>query len=243
MKYSAAFGSAEWIAEVFSSPPERDVGGRSRKTHRAAPKFEGATVWTEGGNETTAMYLLEYLIILGVVKRWKPQPFPWFDDQKVPDCLAEIRVERQPFAVIQVKSEKYLTPAVQAEFDVERQELESVGMRHLVWTEKRPLTPAMRSALFRIRGARNTPHNPEDLVALVRHVQERGRLTLGDIAAAGYEPALVPIALRSGELYVSLKERLDAPAIVSATPIIDARSFLLGSGFDAESWWNHLPRR
>ena len=191
-----------------------------------------------------AMYVLEYFKLRGVVLRWKWQPFTWVlpdGSTSQPDFLAQL-LDRM-LLIIQVKAEKYRTPAVQAQFDVERQDAAAAGVRHLVWTDKHPLTAGAKSVFFRIRGARNTRCQPEDRAALVDAVRKHGRITAGELAAAGYDPALIPVAVRSGDVFVSLKEPIDEHSVVSSTPLVDGRGFLLGSGFDAQSWWNSLPRR
>jgi hypothetical protein len=238
------FGSQEWADDIFSRGPVRDPSGRSKKTQRFAPKFDGVLAWSEGGNEVLAMYVLEYFKLRGVVLRWKWQPFTWHlpdGSTSKPDFVAEL-FDRL-LLVIQVKAEKFRTPVVQARFDVERQAAAAAGVRHLIWTDKHPLTAGAKSVFFRIRGARNTPHQPEDRAALVDAVRKHGRTTAGELAAAGYDPALIPAAVRNGDVFISLEEPIYEQTVVSSTPLVDGRGFLLGSGFDAQSWWNSLPRR
>ncbi|WP_144006560.1 hypothetical protein [Pelomonas sp. KK5] len=244
MSKEAAFGSDAWADWVFQSPPARDPRGRSRATQRFAPRFDGKTVWVEG-TEQGAAYALDYFQRIGLVLRWKAQPFEWLPQSapkpRIPDFLVEIRSRQR--LIIQSKSKKYLTPLVAAEFEAERATALAAQVLHTVWTEDRPFTRPARTLFFRLRGARNTGYEPHALRALTDHVRACQRCTAGELSTAGHEPALILVAVRQGLVHIRLTEDLHERSIVSTTPITDGLGFLLGSGFDAQSWWNSLSNR
>lgn len=243
MKQEAQFGSQEWADGVFSIPPVRNVNGKSRGTALFASKHNRKPVYAEGGNENVATYMLEYLQIIGVVSRWKSQPFFWqraeSEKERVPDFLVELQDRTR--VVIQVKAERFLTPEVQRSFDDEREKCAGAGMLHIVWTDKAPLNGNARDLFLKIRMARATTVESERLVNLVEFVRKFGQVSFPDLIEANHAPYLVPVAIRRGELFVNLKEKLDERSIISTSPITDGRGFLLQSGFDAQSWWNSLP--
>jgi hypothetical protein len=238
-----AFGSPEWADQVFAAPPARVVAGRSRPTQRYAPRFSGVPQWAEGGNELLAMYLLGYAQNIGAVLRWKAQPFAWVIGDGIPARIPDFLVELacRTLVIVQVKASRYLTHAVLAEFALEAKVANAAQVPHLIWTDKHPLHRDLRNLMYRLRGGRSSLHEPSDLAAIVKHVEAFGITTLAEIVEAGFDPALVPTAIQKGQLHVNLRYRLDEQSVVSTCPITDFREFLLGSGFDPQSWWNNLP--
>jgi len=236
------FGTREWADAVFNDVPSRKVSGRSKGTHRGAPKFFGVAVDCEG-HETTGAYILEYLQLVGVVRRWKAQPFSWRPvvglGRKKPDFLVELENDRQ-LALVQVRAETYRTPDFEEVLAIEREIVENVGMLHILWTSHHPLNRSTKTLFYRIRSARTTRYEEGALSEVIQFVRGRRLTTMFDIASAGLEPALVTIAIRLGELFVDLREEYDERSVVATEPIIDGRSFFLQSGFDAESWWHGL---
>lgn len=199
-------------------------------------------MWLEG-NEPLAAYVLDYFKRIGVVRRWKEQPFVWLPDgakaPRVPDFLVELAIRRQ--LIVQCTSRKYLTAQVCADFEAERETAGRAGMLHVVWTEERPFTRGVRTLFMRIRGARSTPHNPAALQALNDFVLDAGHVSVAELCSAGHEPALILVAVDHGTVFVKLTEDVNENTIVSSSPITDGVGFLLGSGFDPQGWWNGLP--
>ena len=70
-------GSPAWIEAVYSSGPARSVEGRSRPTQRdmSVSALNKTSDAVEGRLEKIAVNLLEWLRNLGLVKRFKYQPF------------------------------------------------------------------------------------------------------------------------------------------------------------------------
>ena len=247
------FGSHRWLNHVFDTPPVRGVYGRSRPTQRHGPTINGIQLWAEGGYELVMAYILEYFQRIGVLRRFKLQPFQWpsEDDQSaaarrgplpVPDALGQFADDGSGL-VLQVKAHRYLTPDVQATFDRQRDQAIAAGLRFALWTNKRPLSSQMMQLFYQIRRGKNCVHIEDERRRMVEFIRTRRESTCAAIVRQGFDPALIPAAVYRGEVFVPLKEKLNASTIVSPSPVVNGREFLLGAGFDSKSWWNGLPRR
>lgn len=238
------FGSEAWRAFVFATPPVRDMAGKARASKRYSPLIGGEPRAVDGADRVLALYLLEYLELAGVVRRWKLWPFEWTPEGAVkprsPFVLAELQPDRL-LCVIQILKRRYLTATVQQAFDAEARLASAAGMSHIIWTDQIPLNAAARRLFFRLRGARTTEHGAEALEALVAFVAQHGRATLGEIAAAGHEPALVFVGARQQRLFVPLHAAPDVDTPVTVVPQTDARAYLFMHAFDPQTWWKNLP--
>jgi hypothetical protein len=236
-------GSDAWREHVFSTAPIAIRSEKARPSVRYAPTIDGESHRFEGANNQLAAYALTYCKRLGAVLRWKTMPFEWLLPSgvkpTVPKFLLELSVDRK-LVVIQTYSNKYLTAKVQAKFDEERSVSEKAGMAHVVWTDQKPLTPALRNLHFHIRRARKTEADAAAVETLVEFVQVTGRRTIDEIVEAGHDPSLVPIALYETRLFVPLDRKLQGETLVTSAPQDDARAFLLLSGSQPSSWWDSL---
>lgn len=237
-----ALGSPEWVDWVFGTDPVRAAGNYNQ---RWAPRFEpGKPTWLEGG-EAVIAYLIDWHKRLGVVLRWKPQAFTWLPDRalapRIPDFLVELADRR--LLIVQGKSRKYMTQQVLDDFQAEADTALRADMLHRVWTEGDPITPAVRTNAMLLRGARNTPHEPQQLELLVTSFRDRSQATLSQLIGEGREPALVLLAVSRGALHFDYTKTIDETTRFASTPVIDGRSFLLERGFDAQGWWHSLPAR
>ncbi|SCK37569.1 hypothetical protein VAR608DRAFT_3465 [Variovorax sp. HW608] len=237
-----AFGTEAWANAVFASASAGEGWSRSRMTHRHQILIDGEYKHIEGF-ENLAAYALNYLAKTGQIGRWKSQPFQWQLEKdgplRVPDFLVELLVPPPRYLIIQVKAARFLTVAIQNEFERERAAARPLGVEHVVWTDKRPLDQKARNLFFRIRNSRQYPEG--ELVALVSEVEKSGSCTALQLAEKGHDPALLPIAIQQGRVFLDLRGSIHEQAIISTSPITDPREFLLCNWADPTSWWNSLP--
>lgn len=136
--------SSAWVDEVFKSPPRRNVWAESKSTTRVPVKYPSTTMYGEGGNEATALYLLQHLQRNGLALRVKAQPFFLHElggpQKRVPDILVELDFD-PPLHIIQCKSTRFITAEVQQKFDEEKEFLEQRGFKFHCWTDRDKLSP------------------------------------------------------------------------------------------------------
>lgn len=238
------FGTEAWANAVFGSAYAGEGWSRSRMTHRHQIFIDREYKHIEG-YENLAAYALNYLAETGQIGRWKPQPFGWQLEEdgplRVPDFLVELLAPPPRYLVIQVKAARFLTVAIQHEFEQERAAARPLGVEHVVWTDKRPLDQKARNLFFRIRKARLEQYSEDELVALVSEVQKPGSCTALQLVEKGHDPSLLPIAIQQGRLFLDLRGSIHEQTIISTHPVTDPREFLLCNWADPTSWWNSLP--
>jgi len=243
---SLKFGGAEWREYVFGSLPVREFNDKKRPTLRGGPVVGGKPLAVDGLRRVDAIYVVECLERWGVVHRWKLWPFEWTpadaERPRAPFMMVELALDRQ-LCIIQVVDEHHLTAKARAALDADSAMATSAGLRHVVWSEESPLTTETRTLFMRLRGARTTEHDPASLDAIVAFVQARGRVRLGEIAAAGHDPSLVFVAMRQQRLYLPFTEAPGEQTLVAVTPLTDPRHFLLREIFDSQAWWQRLPKK
>lgn len=243
---SLKFGSASWREFVFATPPVREMDGKARPSQRFSPVIAGTKATVDGTSRTVALYLVEYLQLAGLIKRWKLWPFEWQPEgagkPRSPFLLLELAPD-QRLCVIQTKASARITPKVQMAHEAEAKMAAAAEISHVVWTDQQPLNKAAFKLFYRIRGARNTVHDPKDLDALVDFVQTRGRVTLQEIAQAGHTPTLTFVGMRECRLFLPLHTAPDLDTPVTTVPQTDLRQFLFGTAFDPQAWWKQLASR
>lgn len=236
--------SQRWIDSIFDSEPSRNVRGRSRPTQRFAYSSDacrGRLVHCEGGNELTAALLLEHLWRIGIVRRFKMQPFSLselgYPTSPVPDILVELVDSR--VVSIEVKAAKYLTSQRRAKFETEREFLAQHSLPHLLWTDDRQLSRATWHAVRHLqRGAAlNVDASTKRDLAQSLPASK----TLGDLMAlpSGSWDQLMAAAAR-GYFHLNPQEKFSEQArIYPAVP-----SYLFAHFFDERyepaSWFDAL---
>lgn len=237
-----SFGTSEWADQVFRSGL---VGGklhRSRISHRHQMRI-GDTYLPIEGYENLAAYILEFLTTQGIVSRWKAQPFSWLitpeGGWKTPDFLVELQ-EDLLLVILQIKSKRFLTAEVDAEHRRESALAGPMGVRHAVWTDRKPLDTPARDLFFHLRKARNTAFREAELNSLVQEVQRLERVSALDLAYLGHDPALIPLAVMKNAVHINFMRKLDADTLVCSTPVVDGRELLLGGWNSSTNWWDSL---
>ena len=242
MGIELATGGTEWRDLVFEGPGMRNPQAQPGILSR--PSYDGVRQTLYGAHERLAAQMLDYFKRLGVVRRWKSAPFTRPTAQGKtwrPTFMAELRDDGL-LLTVKVKSDRYLTPEVQQELDHEATVAEQCGMRQLVWTDKKPLTPAFRQLFAHVRRARNTGFDADDLARLVDFVATSGSPTARQIVDAGHDPALILVGIHRLALHTRLDSAINASTVLSVKPLVDGRAFLLMTNFDPQEWWNNLER-
>lgn len=237
-----SFGTSEWADQVFGSGL---VGGklhRSRISHRHQMSI-GNTYLPIEGYENLAAYILEFLRTQGIVSRWKAQPFSWLitpeGGWKTPDFLVELQ-EDLLLVILQIKSKRFLTAEVDAEHRCESALAGPRGVRHAVWTDRKPLDTPARDLFFHLRKARNAAFREAELNSLVQEVQRLERVSALDLARLGHDPALIPLAVMKNAVHINFMRKLDADTLVCSAPVADGRELFLGGWNSSTDWWDSL---
>lgn len=247
---SQAHVDRRWVERVFASPPCRNVMGRSRPTQRFVFRsVSGQLVWCEGGNEATAALLLEHLARMGIVKRYKLQPFrlSHFDpsNKAVPDLLIELLDGR--LVVVEVKARRYLSPDVQERLEINEILLSRVGLPFRLWTDKDPLhlTDKLNSIVWsnvRILQKGRTQELDQASEQWIRDRVQTGARTLPELMSCGHLAwdALIA-ALARGIINIDPNKVFDEHATLQTTYPSFWWQHLFSEGPVLATWFDSLP--
>lgn len=237
------FGSTAWRNEFFTMPPARNVKGRTKWTHRHAPWVEhlGRLAYVESRNEFVALTALEYLHRDKRIQRFKEQPFTTdpsvFGREYTPDFAAQ--VANQTY-VIEIKTERFITRQLEAEFEKTKAIFSEHGMKFLVWTDKKPLIRPLRHNFVRLRRAAALNVEKEETARLLDMLAEREQLPLWALLEREFDLDLVAHACWNGKVFLPLREELHERTIVSLSPQESLYDFLFDTEPDIEAFWNSL---
>lgn len=239
-KYSGP--SKAWLDEVFQSPPRRDIERQSKTTTRWPHYSEcsGGWMYGEGANEYTAILLLEYFWRLGIVRRFKSQPFYLLEvggpEKSVPDLLVELA--DATLIVIAVKAKRFISVEVQEKFDRERELLEPLGFDYLVWTDRDILSsPTSHTVRHIDAGYRFRPI--EDRLNAIAKKANSGAQLLGELLEEfGWDD--VASAISQLKIFVNvLKEVNEQTNLLPSFPA-NEYSRLFKGGAAPTSWFESL---
>lgn len=237
------FGTPEWLADVYNSPPARDVQGRARPTQRYAVAFNGVPSVVEGGYEAAARTLLQSSVNCGIVRRYKCQPFGLQTDggsTAVPDFIFE-RSDGQNF-VVEVKCSRYLTERELTTLRAIETYVEAAGLRYLLWMDCWPLTSRLWHLVRHIRRAGAGAVSNEELARVVDAVAQKS-MTIAELGRIGCYLDHVFAAIWHGQAHIDLLRRVDDTSLVSGD--VGDRNFdlLLTARIDSVRWWPSLRTR
>lgn len=203
----------------------------------------GEDLWSQG-LEGSALWLLSYLYLLGVIDNIRTQAFRWIPpgakDERIPDFFVRL-THPQDCGIVQMKAQRYLTAEIADEFRQEAAFARSKGLFHLLWTDEYPLTRGLKTNIARIRRGQATPAPEDEYEAFVKFLRTHGRVSASEVARAGHAPALIDIAASRAQAFFNITEGLNGLTTISAEPLFDPRQFFLASGYDPEDVWNSLP--
>ena len=243
--------SRTWIDHVFASPPAREVKGRSRPTQRYPFVSDCCreTLYLEGGNELHAAMILEHLWRLGMVKRYKPQPFLLEilggPSKSVPDFLVELADGRP--VVAEVKAYKFLSPNAIEKLDRNKEFLASHGLPQVLWTDRDPASRLNKLNAVTSHTIRHiTRGRAFDLghakFEEIRALAARPGTTLGDLTA----PELfswdeITCAISNNCITVNIEKALNEKSQIFTNLSHSNYSHFFIPGDVARGWWDQLP--
>lgn len=238
------FGSSAWLEQMFSDPPAREVKGRTRWTHRHAAWVGhlGYLAYVESRNELIGLLALEYLWRLGVVKRFKAQPFTTdesiFGREYTPDlCAQDASGVTYP---VEIKTKRFITRADEYKFEQMKEKFAEFNMKFLLWTDRDPLIRPLRHNLLRLRRASTENIQPEETARLIFLLESHGPMPLWALYECDLDINLVSHAAWSGQVFVPLLSQFGEQALVDLQPVEDLASALFATEPDLHGWWNSL---
>jgi hypothetical protein len=153
--------SEAWLAEIFQSPPRRNIRKLSKTTTRVPVDVPllGTVMYAEGGHEATGLLLCKHLHQHGLVRRFKAQAFELGEIDgprgRVPDLLIELDSEPS-LHVVQCKAKRFVSPEVLEKYLEEQLFLEMRGFKFHSWTDRDKLSsPTSQSVRLLDRGFQN----------------------------------------------------------------------------------------
>lgn len=241
MRKPALKVSAAWLDGVFNTPPRRDVKlkNKSTTTFEVRVPAQGCIFHAEGGNEQIALLIARHLQSLGIVKRFKAQPFSFEElggpRDRVPDLLVELITG--DLDVVQCKSYRYITPEVMESFDQERECLSALGFGFHVWTNRdkvgQPISSNMRD---HDRGF-NHPPDPK----VVTQVRERAstRSPLRNLLFEFSRDDVIGAAAL-GAVHFDIRRQLNENSIAGLYPPEDYAEYFFARRNVSRGWWGSL---
>lgn len=236
------FGSHAWVEEVFSTPAVIQLEGPSKATQFHDLPTNGPRMGGQGRKEAAAILACNYMQTLGLVKRFKAQPFETpkesFGAAIRPDLLVELH-HNSIAVVIEVKTERFLTRIVHTKLDYNRTQFEKHGLNYLVWTDSRPLNHAVRHHLFHMaRFARQVP--ADEVASIVSIVSGRLRIRLDELLLSGVDLGALYAAAALGRVFFPVTKALAADSWISVERTDELESAFLGAVRRVDEWWTSL---
>lgn len=196
----------------------------------------------QGRPETCALLALEYFHTLGLVRRFKEQPFKTTSDEFgaeiCPDFLVELPDEH--LLVLEIKTERFITHALQQKLDRNRAKFAEFGLRYLVWSDKHPLNHATRHHLIQLRKFAGENIPSEETTGLARFVGEKRAVSFEEIYQAGFDLGCFYAAASQGKIFAPLSEPFSPSTKVTAWRQENLESIFLDCKRSSNEWWSSL---
>ena len=243
-KKIAPLGSKHWLEQVFSSPSIWNLKGRSKHTqyHHIRVMNGRELAGVQGRREAIAALSLDYLANLGIVKRFKSQPFETrkdeFEREIKPDFLVEVNKCEVPI-VVEIKTDRFLTNLVRQKLDWNREKFSEFGLKYLVWTDKTPLSRHLRHNLLSMR-KHSGEVTEQEQQALFEHVSKKCSTTFGALYREEFDFGAVCAAAWKGRVFFPITKEVRAETIISCTAQENYRAIFLGLPQGGDAWWNSL---
>lgn len=236
--------SAAWIENVFNTPPRRDVKLANKSTTRFDVRVpsQRCIFHAEGGNEHIALLIARHLQSIGIVKRFKAQPFS-LDEiggprGRIPDLLVELITG--DLDVVQCKSHRFITPEVMATFDQERSCLNDLGFGFHVWTNRDKVGQPISSNMRDHDRAFNHPPDPV-VVEQVRARVSTGS-TLQDLLRDFSRDDVIGAAALCS-VHFDIRRQINENTIASLHPPEDYADYFFARRDVSKRWWGSLENR
>jgi hypothetical protein len=237
-----------FVEKAFGAPEVRAVKGRSRPTQRYVFKdpLNRQLIWAEGGNELNAALVLMYMKSMGMVRRFKLQPFHFKDIDEtlsgVPDILVELN--DGTIYVIEVKARRYITDEVNEKLQRIKTNLNLLGIHYLLWTDAdkfgktNKLNRSLSENVRTVHRGRSIEISDEQLKSIEEMVHA-GPTCLKDIHQQ-YGWDLTTAAWARGAFYIDLQKPIDENSPlkkVTAQKVID---YFFEKNEVVGTWWSSL---
>lgn len=208
----------------------------------------GSVTHQEGGNEHTAWLLLSHLTRVGLVRRFKFQPFNFADyggPKGFPDILVELTNEE--LVVVEVKSAKYVTAEFLASLRERDALLKTMGLGSRLWSDgvAAHATPALslcvKNNLLEINRCKDIPISREFLEAL-KQATHKGPISLAavlDATGAHWEQLMSAIA--TNHISIDFQKKLHETSLIDTPATEHTYEHLLSQGPGSAGWWRSLP--
>ena len=242
------FGSNQWAAQAFATPPVRLPGGQSRRTHRFSvfvPDLD-CDVVVEGKPEFVALKTLEFMKKIRLIRRFKPQPYyfglPGEEERKVPDFLFERIVHDVPHLyALETLTERFYNRDEQRNQFLYAQHHEQHAVHYLLWTDKKPWTRAYKSNVLHMWRSAGEEIAESEVEGLLELFHNRRQWHLGEIYEKGFDMTLVEALAWSGALSFPLMDEVNENTVISAGPDLHFADLLFGATVVGDPWWASLP--
>lgn len=237
-------GSPEWVERIFSTGPARNNKGHSKHTqyHQMFVPAMNTLMGAQGRNEACALLILQYLFTLGLIKRFKSQPFETVDAEFgaeiCPDFLVELTDGR--LLVVEIKTERFITHALKQLFDRNHERFSTFGMTYLVWSDKQPLNHAVRHHAIQMQRFSGEDIAHREIEGLVAFVTERRAVTLSEIYEAGFDLGCLYAAAWEGKLFAPWREAFRSETKVTTWQQEDLEATFLDCKRSSNEWWDSL---
>lgn len=195
----------------------------------------------QGRREAIAFEAVEYLIRLGLVSRIKEHAFATSKDdlgwEIRPDFFALVPPKRK--VVIESKTARYLSAAVEKTLLANREGLAEFGLEYLVWTDRHPLTPWVQHNLLQMHRF-SGPDVPREEIEALAHMVRQQDVTLGDLLRGDFDLGCVFAAWTRGKVFLSLFAEPTVDSKISARPLEDLGTIFLNADPIGDTWWSDL---
>lgn len=240
-------GSPEWTNFVFNTPPEVALKGHSKRTqyHQFKSAQLNCMVGVQGRNEACSALAIEYLLILGHLKRAKPQPFTTVQEEFGaairPDFLIEgVGNYDGRLFVVETKSARFLTRQVHLRLEEYRERFKACGIEYLIWTDKRPLNHSVRHHLINMWAAANRDVTSDERSALLAWIRNNEGVELSAMLNAGFDIDCLYATAWEGEAFFPITLPFDRKTQVATKPFNDFGAIFLQCDNALDSWWSSL---
>ena len=239
-------GSPAWIEAVYSSDPARSVEGRSRPTQRdmSVSALNETSDAVEGRLEKIALNLLEWLRNLGLVKRFKYQPFT-FDKhlhgvQATPDFMFED--DNGKHHVLEVKSVAFLTADEQEQQDSVKSVSQQARLGFILWTDQWPLSRSVFNIISHMRRAHNLGISDREIEELIQAIRDQPR-TLKELRSPPFKVSsdFVFATAYRGKAFWNIFQEIEDHTYVYEHPQRNLLEPLFQGWSRADLVWGGLP--
>ena len=231
------------LEDIFSSDPARDVSSPRRWTYRHAVAFglDEELRYFESRQELIAALFLDHQKRLGTITNWKSQPATFEIDghNYTPDFIFTVGEKTY---VVEIKSERYVSRAVERELVKTRNWFNKQGLGFLLWTDSRIITTAVHHNYLRLWCSANHVVDPCEIETVVEFVRTRRSTTMFDCIEARFGMDLVCIAIYQGKLHAALNKPIDCQTRVALAPNTDFLKMALNAMPSSSKFWDLLNK-